>query len=241
MSSKPSILYIDDEKSNLTSFKYQFNDIYKIYIAESADEGYEILQSNHVDVIIADQRMPKMTGTKFFEKIIPEFPLPARMILTGFSDINAVIEGINIGKIYYYLQKPWKEEEIKLVIKNALDSIALVKQNQELLEELKIKNNELKIQITKKETEIEERKKIENELRELKNNLEKKVKERTSELENEIEERKAIEEQLREKQENLELFNKAMVGRELKIIEIKKEVNELLIKLGEEPKYKMIE
>lgn len=141
---KSVVLYIDDDLENLKSFKYQFQAHYKIITATSPEEGYEVLKNNEIEVIIADQRMPNMTGTEFFQKILHEYPIPARLVLTGYSDINAVIEGINKGKIFHYLQKPWKEEEIKMVINNAINTVLLTRKNERLLQELHSANNELR-------------------------------------------------------------------------------------------------
>lgn len=89
-SDKPNVLYIDDEKPNLTGFKYMFRQYYNIFLANSADEGYEILEKEKIDIIIADQRMPRETGVEFFQRILPCYPDSIRMLLTGYSDIEAV-------------------------------------------------------------------------------------------------------------------------------------------------------
>ncbi|MEE4357519.1 MAG: ATP-binding protein [Desulfococcaceae bacterium] len=125
---KYSVLIVDDEKENLTSFKYLFEDYYDIYTAESADEGFEIITKNEIHVVISDQRMPNITGVEFLEKVLHAFPNTVRMILTGYSDIDAVINAINKGKVYYFFSKPWDDYEMKLIIDNALEAIALKKQ-----------------------------------------------------------------------------------------------------------------
>lgn len=153
---KTKVLYIDDDKDNLTSFKYQFSEYYDLHLAESAKEGYEILKKHNIPIIIADQRMPDMTGTEFFEKILPEYPKSIRMILTGFSDISAVIDGINKGQIYHYLQKPWREEEIKLVVNNAIESHDLICNNENLLYEVQKINEELRASLKEKELLLKE-------------------------------------------------------------------------------------
>ncbi len=154
---KPTVLYIDDDVQNLTSFKYQFQDYYNITIVETAKNGINTLRDTEFDVIVADQRMPEMTGTEFFEKMIGDYPEPARIILTGFSDIEAVIDGINKGRIYYYLKKPWKEEEIRMVLDNAIETVHLGKENSKLIEELKLANEELLEYRDKLEKKVEER------------------------------------------------------------------------------------
>ena len=122
---KPKVLYVDDERANLTSFKYQFRQHYDICVAESAEEGYELLRQHDIPVIISDQRMPDVTGVEFLERVSTEFPTTVRMILTGYSDIDAIIQGVNRGKIYYYFSKPWDEAKMKLIIDNALEAVEL--------------------------------------------------------------------------------------------------------------------
>lgn len=140
---KFSVLYLDDDTDNLISFKYQFQEAYIIFVTDSIDEAIKLLAENSINVIISDQRMPKMTGTAFFESISPKFPLTPRIILTGFSDIQAVIDGINKGKIYHYLQKPWKEEELKMVIDKAIEVNILEIENEKLKYDLLEKNKSL--------------------------------------------------------------------------------------------------
>jgi len=130
-----SILYVDDERQNLVSFKASFRRLYKIHTAQSGKEALELMRKYPIDLVISDQRMPEMTGVELFEQILAEFPDPIRMVMTGYSDMHAIIDAVNKGKIYYYIAKPWKHEELKLVIDNALDSYRLKMENRELAEE----------------------------------------------------------------------------------------------------------
>ena len=105
------VLYIDDEIHNLNSFKAAFRRDFNIHVAQSAREGRKILEQNEIAVIVTDQRMPVMTGIEFLESIIPVYPDTIRILLTGFSDINAVMDAINRGQVYKYLVKPWRLPE----------------------------------------------------------------------------------------------------------------------------------
>ncbi|AMR30117.1 two-component system response regulator [Mucilaginibacter sp. PAMC 26640] len=109
---KINVLYVDDEANNLFSFKATFRIKHHVLTALSGDEALKILANNEIDVIITDQRMPEMTGVEFLEKVVKEFPDPMRILLTGFSDMTAVIDAVNKGKIFHYLAKPWNEEEL---------------------------------------------------------------------------------------------------------------------------------
>ena len=126
-----SILIVDDEKENLTGFKYLFDDVYNVFTALSAAEGKSILQQNDIQIVISDQRMPEKTGVEFLQEVLEEYPDTVRMILTGYSDFDAVIDAINKGKIYYYFTKPWKESEMKMIIENALEAVTLTKELKE--------------------------------------------------------------------------------------------------------------
>ncbi|RZL00944.1 MAG: response regulator, partial [Pedobacter sp.] len=92
---KISILYVDDEENNLISFKATFRLKYKVFTAISGSDAIKILEENLIHVIITDQRMPNMTGVEFLEKVIDKFADPIRILLTGFTDMNAVVDAIN--------------------------------------------------------------------------------------------------------------------------------------------------
>lgn len=142
-----TILYLDDEPDNLLAFKAVFRRQYQILTAQNADEGLRLLRSHSVDLIISDQRMPYTTGVAFFEQILDEFPEPIRMILTGYSDVQAIVDAINKGKVYHYITKPWKMEELKVIMDNALETYSLKRQNRQLEEE----RNTLLIKATQQE------------------------------------------------------------------------------------------
>ncbi|ETZ21115.1 response regulator [Pedobacter sp. V48] len=145
MSSSASInvLYVDDELHNLNSFKAGFRRLFNIFTAESALEGRKILEVENIHVIITDQRMPVMTGIEFLESIIPDFPDPIRILLTGYADINAVIDAINRGQVYKYIQKPWMDEDLRINIEKAFEIYSLRKENRELTQQLILANKQL--------------------------------------------------------------------------------------------------
>jgi two-component system response regulator PhcR len=116
------VLYIDDEENNLQAFKASFRRQYEIYTAISAAEGLKILQNIDIHVIIADQKMPNTTGVEFFKSITETYPDPIRILLTGYTDIEALADAINHGDIYRYITKPWNDLELHNSIKNAYDS-----------------------------------------------------------------------------------------------------------------------
>jgi response regulator RpfG family c-di-GMP phosphodiesterase len=140
---KIRILYVDDEENNLQAFKATFRRDYKVFVAISASEGERILREEEIDIIITDQRMPEKTGVEFLESIIPTHPKPIRLLLTGYTDIQAVIDAINKGQVYHYLTKPWEEEYLRTVIKNAFEVYSLRRENERLTQALLKANEQL--------------------------------------------------------------------------------------------------
>jgi serine phosphatase RsbU (regulator of sigma subunit) len=152
------ILYIDDEEDNLTVFNAAFRRDYEIHVANSAHRGLEIMNKHDIHLVITDQRMPEMTGIEFLENIIPHYPDCIRMILTGFSDVEAIIQAINIGRVYRYITKPWSKEELKITMDRALETYSLTRQNKKLIEDLKEANQNLEQKVIKRTKQIEQQK-----------------------------------------------------------------------------------
>ncbi len=138
-----NVLYVDDEANNLNSFRAGFRRLFNVFTAESAEEGRKILEVEDIHVIITDQRMPVTTGIEFLESIISDFPDPIRMLLTGYADINAVIDAINKGQVYKYIQKPWMDEDLRINIEKAFEIYTLRKENRDLTEKLLTANQQL--------------------------------------------------------------------------------------------------
>tara|TARA_B100000780_G_scaffold122129_1_gene85643 strand:- start:13039 stop:13587 length:549 start_codon:yes stop_codon:yes gene_type:complete len=114
-----NVLYLDDEEHNLTSFRAAFRRDFKVYVTTEPSEALSILREHPIEVVISDQKMPSISGVEFFELIMPDFPNPVRMLLTGHADIDAVIDAINKGRIYKYISKPWNEAELRKLVEEA--------------------------------------------------------------------------------------------------------------------------
>jgi response regulator RpfG family c-di-GMP phosphodiesterase len=144
---KITILYVDDEENNLFSFKATFRIKYKVLVAISGEEALKILEAKKVHVIITDQRMPEMTGVDFLEKVLEKFPDPMRILLTGYADMNAVVDAVNKGKIFHYLAKPWNEEELDMTITRAYEKYLEKAQLTDLNEKLVGSNDQLEFML----------------------------------------------------------------------------------------------
>jgi FixJ family two-component response regulator len=120
MDSKLKVLYIDDEENNLFAFRATFRLDYKVFTAINSQAALKILsQENGIVVIICDQRMPDKTGVDFFEEVSKLFPRPMRLLMSGYTDIESVINAVNKGNIFRFMHKPWNEDAIRSVVNEA--------------------------------------------------------------------------------------------------------------------------
>lgn len=140
---KIKVLYVDDETNNLLAFQAGFRRYYEIYTANNVAEGLGILNENDIQVIIADQRMPKTTGVEFFGIVRKVHPDPVRILLTGYTDIDAIVDAVNTGEIFRYIKKPWDELELKNAIQNAFEVYTTKKELKNKVYELERANDEL--------------------------------------------------------------------------------------------------
>ncbi len=148
--SKISILYVDDEENNLNSFKATFRRDFDVTVAISGAEAIELIKQKDFELIITDQRMPGMTGVEFLSSIIKDHPDPIRILLTGYADIQAVIDAVNKGQIYQYVSKPWDEQQLRVIISNAFEIFSLRRENKELMKSLLRANEQLEFLLRQK-------------------------------------------------------------------------------------------
>ena len=105
-----SVLYVDDEAPNLSAFKANFRRNFNVYLADSAAQALETVKSNPIDVVITDHMMPGRSGVDLLEQLKKDHPYICRILITGCSDINIVIEAINRGEVFRFLTKPWVKD-----------------------------------------------------------------------------------------------------------------------------------
>ena len=133
---KPIILYIDDDKANLETFNRVFRFDYQVETVLSGAEGLEkIKKLSDIAVIVSDQRMPKMTGVEFFQEVQKINPYPMRIMLTAFTDNEALLKAIQTGHVYDYVVKPWEKEVLKKVIDKGVE---LYRDRVEKIKQLKV-------------------------------------------------------------------------------------------------------
>ena len=133
---KHSILVVDDEQDNLDAFRFNFGRVFSLRLASSAEEALTIARAEDISVVVTDQRMPRMTGLDLLKVMRDVRPDAVGIIVTAFTDVDVLIEAVNLGRIYRYVTKPWDSKELKGIIMQALERVHLVRENRRLLDQL---------------------------------------------------------------------------------------------------------
>ena len=136
MSELRDILYVDDEKSNLIVFEATFEENFRIHLAQSASEALQLIEELPIPVVIADQRMPDMTGVEMFSLIRRNHPHIQRVILSGFAESESIIDAINQGQVFQFVRKPWQRADLHAVIRRAMEAHDMALLNTSLMQRL---------------------------------------------------------------------------------------------------------
>lgn len=116
-----TLLFVDDEPNILNSLQRLFQPLgYRTLTAPSGVDALELLEHEHVDLIMSDMRMPEMDGAALLEQAAKKWPQTTRILLTGYTDLDSAIDAINKGGIYRYIAKPWEDNDIRLTVYEAL-------------------------------------------------------------------------------------------------------------------------
>ena len=121
------IMVVDDEPANLRLLERLFRNDYEVITAESGEEALRLLSEHDVALVITDQRMPNMTGVELLKRTADIRPHIVRIILTGYTDVETLVEAINSGLVYKYVTKPWDNEELRLTVNRALEHFETLK------------------------------------------------------------------------------------------------------------------
>lgn len=158
-SNKPAnLLFVDDEPNVLKALKRLFRGAdYNVHLAENGPAGLEILGEQTIDLIISDMRMPQMDGAEFLTKTAERWPDTVRILLTGYADLESTIAAVNKGKIYSYCSKPWEDNELKILVNNALEQKRLREERQQLFEIIDRQNHSLRELNASLEEKVEKR------------------------------------------------------------------------------------
>jgi response regulator RpfG family c-di-GMP phosphodiesterase len=161
---RPVILCVDDEPSILSALRRLFRTHgFAVLAAESGQAGLDLLETEPIDLVISDMRMPHMDGVVFLEHVRQRKPDILRLLLTGYADIASITGAINRGEIYRYIAKPWDDTDIILTVQDALDRSALLQEKKRLEalvtaqnEELKIVNASLEVKVQARTAELKQ-------------------------------------------------------------------------------------
>ena len=145
-----NVLYVDDEEQNLISFKASFRRHFNVLTANSAKEAQKILKEKTIHVLITDQRMPEIKGTELLAKAALDFPDQVRILLTGYTDIEALKDAVNRGHIFRYLEKPWNDDELKQAIEDSYKAYKIKKEQEELNKKILLTNEQLEFMLRQK-------------------------------------------------------------------------------------------
>ncbi|HAT31878.1 MAG TPA: two-component system response regulator [Janthinobacterium sp.] len=154
----PTLLCVDDEPNILSSLRRLFRAKgYRVLTAEGGAAGLLLLETEKVDLVISDMRMPEMDGAQFLAQVRQRWPEVIRLLLTGYSDIQSILDAINCGEIYRYITKPWDDNDIVLVVRHALERRVLEQEKLRLEELTQQQNDALKSLNLSLEAKVEAR------------------------------------------------------------------------------------
>lgn len=140
-----TLLFVDDEPGILSALRRLFRPHgYRIFIAEGGAAGLEVLEKEHIDLVISDMRMPEMDGATFLKEVRSRWPSVMRILLTGYADITSTVAAINQGEIYRYISKPWDDDEIIAIVAEAIEHQNLKRENLRLTSLTQAQNDQLK-------------------------------------------------------------------------------------------------
>jgi response regulator RpfG family c-di-GMP phosphodiesterase len=148
------LLIVDDEPHVCDSVNDLLRREFRVLKANSAEEGYRIMQEEEVHIVMSDQRMPQISGVELLTKVKARHPHAIRMLFTGYAELESIVAAINQGHIYQFLKKPWQPEELIQAVRQAalefdrLETIAL--EREYLFEEV----TALKARVAALETEV---------------------------------------------------------------------------------------
>ena len=140
---RPCVLFVDDDASNRQAFLSSFKREMEVLLAKDMKEVWECLASHHVHVVIADQRMPGTPGSRMLAQVRERYPGIKRMLITGYSDIEAVIEAVNKAGVMHYSAKPWDHAELVEAVRKAYDEFRAEEQRVAYTEQLITVNQQL--------------------------------------------------------------------------------------------------
>ncbi len=154
MAGRPMILVVDDEVRSQETLRRVLDEEFDVLTASNAMEAERLLEGEMVHLVLCDQRMPGMTGVEFLSQVRERWPEPVRMIISGFTESDDIIAGVNEAGIYRYITKPWDPDELLTIVRGAVQLHSLQQENESAAVEMKMKADSLKQVVAKKQSEL---------------------------------------------------------------------------------------
>jgi signal transduction histidine kinase len=139
----PVVLVVDDEEFVLRALQRLLRPRYEVLTAACPSDALKLLEAREVQIVMSDQRMPETSGVEFLARVRALYPNSVRILFTGYADVQAAIETINLGKVYGYISKPWDPQQLELMLAQALEHHRLSEDRRRLLAQLQRNNAEL--------------------------------------------------------------------------------------------------
>ena len=153
---KCSLLVVDDEAYLLSPLAQLLGGDFEVYTADGAEAAQAVLTARPIDIILTDQKMPRVTGVQLLEWVRAYSPRTVRLLMTGYAEHEDAVEAINRGQVYYYLLKPWRIEELLQILRNAAEKFQLERSQESLLQQLRHLNQALEQRVAERTRELEE-------------------------------------------------------------------------------------
>jgi two-component system response regulator HupR/HoxA len=150
MNSRPTVLIVDDEVRSLETLERILEDEFDIKTADNITDARKILETEWVQIILCDQRMPEISGVEFLKQVREQWPEVIRMIISGYTDSEDIISAVNEAGIYQFVTKPWHPDSLILLLKNAAELFDLQRKNEILSVELKMSPSRLQSSVEEK-------------------------------------------------------------------------------------------
>jgi serine/threonine-protein kinase len=117
---KPRVLFVDDEERVVNALRTIFRDVYEVTVASGGEEALALVRSQPFHVVVSDQRMPGMLGVELLRELKLVAPTTVRMLLTGYSDLAAIVGSVNDGEVFRFVSKPWNQDDLRATIDEAV-------------------------------------------------------------------------------------------------------------------------
>jgi diguanylate cyclase (GGDEF)-like protein len=153
---KCSLLIVDDEPYVLPMLTALLATEFELHIARSAESAQEMFARHPIDVILTDQKMPGRSGIQLLEWVRQHHPRTVRLLMTGYAELENTIDAINRGQVYHYILKPWRQEELLQIVRNAAEKCTLESSRDQLLEQLRQLNSELEQRVLERTRALQE-------------------------------------------------------------------------------------